>query len=282
MVWYMARLPRLLTTLALLVAVTALSASPALARTRDHDRMSDRWEMKHHLNVKKNDANRDRDRDGLSNYGEYRAHTNPRKKDSDHDGRRDGREDYDRDKLKNAVEIRTGYDPGDADSDNDGIKDGRENAGKITRLSDSSVTIKLAVGGKLTARLGEDLAVDCKGGPSGDGADPEPGGDDAPGGEGEPSEDATDPADDETSDDPAAEGSGDDREDVDANIAQDPADEDGEEFDESAFDEQFEDDFANGGEDCGTSALKVGARVHEATVERTASGPVIVAIKLRR
>jgi len=285
----MARLPRLLATFALLVAVTALSASPALARKRDHDRMPDRWEKKHHLNVKKNDANRDRDRDGLSNYGEYRSHTNPRKKDSDHDGRRDGREDRDRDKLKNAVEIRTGYDPGDADTDDDGIKDGRENAGKITKLSDSSVTIKLAVGGKLAASLGEDLVVDCKDQPSTDGTDPEPGGDAAPGGEGEPSEDATDPAggDDESSDDPAAEGSGDDAEssdveDLDANISQDPADEDGEEFDESAFDREFESDFAAGDADCGTSALKVGARVHEATVKRTASGPVIVAIKLRR
>ena len=273
----MSRLPRLLATFLLLIAVTALSASPALARSRDHDRMPDRWEKKHHLNVKKNDAKRDRDCDGLSNYGEYRSRTNPRKKDSDHDGRRDSREDRDRDKLKNAVEIRTGYDPGDADSDNDGIKDGRENAGKITKLSDSSVTIKLAVGGKLTARL----ALDC----TSQAPDPEPAGD-APGGDG--SEDAPVPGeDDESSGDPEAEGAGDDSEsgdadDVDADMSQDPAGEDGEDFDESAFDREFESDFAAGGANCGTTVLKVGARVREATVKRTASGPVIVAIKLRR
>src|SRR3954451_5597638 len=146
----MSRLTRLSSTFALAVAAAALTAGPALARTHDHDRMPDKWEKRYHLNVKQDDSRRDRDRDGLSNYGEYRAHTNPRKKDSDHDGRRDSREDFDRDHLRNAAEISTGFDPGDKDSDNDGTRDGREHAGTIVKLSDSSVTIKLAVGGKLT------------------------------------------------------------------------------------------------------------------------------------
>jgi hypothetical protein len=136
--------------------------------------MPDKWEKRHHLNVKKDDSRRDRDRDGLSNYGEYRAHTNPRKKDSDHDGRRDSREDFDRDHLRNAAEIKTGYDPRDKDSDNDGVKDGRENAGKIVALSGSTVTIKLAVGGKLAAALGDGLAIRCApGADSGSGSTPD-------------------------------------------------------------------------------------------------------------
>ena len=157
----MSRLSRLSTTFALVVAAAALTAGPALARTHDHDRMPDRWEKRNHLNVKKDDSRRDRDRDGLSNYGEYRAHTNPRKKDSDHDGRRDSREDYRPRQAAQRRRDQTGFDPGDKDSDNDGVKDGRENAGKIVKLSGSSITIKLAVGGSLTARLGDDLAVDC-------------------------------------------------------------------------------------------------------------------------
>ena len=73
----MARLHRVLATLALLVAATALCAAPALARKRDHDKLPDRWERKFHLSTKKNDANRDRDRDGLSNFREYRVAHEP-------------------------------------------------------------------------------------------------------------------------------------------------------------------------------------------------------------
>ena len=254
----MSRPSRLLTILALLVAAAALTASPALARKQDHDRMPDRWEKRNHLNLKKDDSRRDRDRDGLSNYGEYRAHTNPREKDSDHDGRRDGREDYDRDHLRNSAEIRTGFDPGDADSDNDGTKDGRENAGKIVKLSDTSITIKLAVGGSLTARLDDGLAVNC--GASGPGENADPADDDAPepGEDAEPPEDATDAADE-----------------PDSMLARASSEDDGP-FDDAAFDQAFEDDAAA----CSAAKLKVGALVHKAHVQRTASGPVVVSIKL--
>ena len=139
---------RLLASLALLIVAAALTAAPALAR--DHDKLPDRWERKHHLNLKKNDAKRDRDRDGLYNLREYRAHTNPRKKDSDRDG------------LKDGAERRFGFNPRDRDSDDDGIKDGRENAGKVTQLSSSSITIRLAAGGKLTAGLGVSPALHAR------------------------------------------------------------------------------------------------------------------------
>jgi hypothetical protein len=247
-----ASMVRLLASLALLTMAAALTASPALAR--DHDKLPDRWERKHHLNVKKNDARRDRDHDGLNNLREYRAHTNPRKKDSDRDG------------LKDGAERRFGFNPRDRDSDNDGVKDGRENAGKVTKLSSSSITIRLAAGGKLTAGLG--MSSDCTpaadapgdSGDSGDSAD-DPSED-----TGEvPSEDADDPA---TDDGPGADASQDD-----------PADSDA--FDDDAFDRQLADDFAEG-EDCGTSRLKQGALVHEATVDRSGPGPVVVAVKLVR
>ena len=54
-----------------------------------------------------------------------------------------------------------------------GTKDGRENAGKIVKLSDSSITIKLAVGGSMTARLGDGLAVNCGASGPGESTDPD-------------------------------------------------------------------------------------------------------------
>jgi hypothetical protein len=277
----MSRLRRLLTIVALLVAATALTATPALARTKDHDHMPDRWEKRHHLNVKKDDSRRDRDRDGLSNYGEYRAHTNPRKKDSDHDGRRDGREDYDRDHLRNSAEIRTGFDPGDADSDNDGTKDGRENAGKIVKLSDTSITIKLAAGGSLNARLGDGLAVNCGAAGSGERTDAA---DDDAADPGEDAEDAPVPGEDDDflEDATAADADAD----ADTGDAADEPDtlmtrvggEDDDEFDDAAFDQAFESEALA----CSAAKFKVGAVVHKAHVKRTASGPVVVSIKLVR
>jgi hypothetical protein len=274
----MSRLPRLLATFALLVAAAALTAGPALARKHDNDRMPDRWEKRHHLNVKKDDSRKDPDRDGLSNYGEYRSHTNPRKKDSDHDGRRDGREDYDRDHLSNAAELRTGFDPGKADSDHDGVKDGREHAGKIVKLSSSSVTIALAAGGRLTAALGGDLTVDCPttGSPAGDPADSTDPGDDADVPDpSEADEDAPLPADDSTAGDDEDTGDApDESTPLTARASQSSEDDDGD------GDAAFNDDFPSGASDdigcSGGNTLKVGAVVHKAQLTTTGSGPVVV------
>jgi hypothetical protein len=222
------------------------------------------------MSLKTDDSRRDRDRDGLSNYGEYRAHTNPGKKDSDRDGRRDGREDYDRDRLRNSAEIRTGFDPGDSDSDNDGTKDGRENAGRIVKLSATSVTIKLAVGGSLSARLSADLSVNC---PPDQDSGSTPGSDqDEP----DPGEDA--PEDGEDGEEPG-EGDEDTGDDATELLTADPTDDD-EAFDDSDLEWEAADD--TGGEDaaCGTAALKVGAIVHKAKVARGDSGPQLVAIEL--
>ncbi len=271
----MSRLSHLSATFALVVSAAALTASPAVAR--DHDRMPDKWEKRHHLNVKVDDSRRDRDRDGLTNYGEYRAKTNPRKKDSDRDGRRDSREDYDRDKLRNAAEIRTGFDPRDKDSDDDGVKDGRENAGRIVKLSDSSMTIKLAVGGSLTARLGDDLSVDCttplsqaqvQGQTPAEGT-PQPG------------EDAPEPGEDEDPGDlpelPELPGT---RTPATAPTRRSPGwracERRGRRATRRSTTQAFSDDPA----ECSTSTLKVGATIHKAKVTRSASGATLVSVKL--
>jgi hypothetical protein len=268
----MSRLTRLSATFALVVAAAALTAGPALARKHDHDRLPDKWEKRNHLNLKQDDSRRDRDRDGLSNFGEYRAHTNPRKKDSDHDGRRDGREDFDRDRLRNSDEIRTGFDPGDADSDNDGVKDGRENAGRIVALSAGSVTIKLAVGGTLTAGLGPDLAIDCTSDSSGSGTGSAPD-ESAP----EPGEDAPEPGEDaDPGDLPELPDDGEDAADEDAAVMARASGEDDDAGDDSAFSGGFGEDAAA----CGATTLKVGALVHKAKVTLTGSGPVLVSLKL--
>lgn len=258
------RLSRVLATLALLVAATALSAAPALARKHDHDKLPDRWERKFHLNLKKNDAKRDRDRDGLSNLREYRSHTNPRKKDTDRDG------------LKDGAERRFGFKPRDRDSDDDGIKDGRENAGKITALTGSSITLRLAAGGRLNAGL----AIDCSAGDSSGAADT---GDDPAENPADDSEtddsgddpDAGDPADDDAGDDPESDGA--DGYDLSATAAQD----DDDSLDDAEFDKQFDEEFA-GGQACDASSLKRGALVHEATVDRSGPSPVVTAVKLVR
>jgi hypothetical protein len=268
----MSRLHRILAILALLVAAGAITTAPALARKPDRDRLPDRWEKRHHLNLKKDDSRRDRDRDGLSNYGEYRSHTNPRKKDSDRDGRRDAREDFDRDRLRNGAEIRTGFDPGDADSDNDGTKDGRENAGRIVKLSDRSITIKLAAGGSLTAGLGDALAARCPGSSDG-GAEA---GDEAP----DPDEDAEDAPesgeDAEPADEPIGdEDPGDTVDEPDSMMARAGGPDD--EFDDAAFDQGFE---AGADVACSKPRLKVGAIVHKARVKRTGTGRVLVSIAL--
>jgi hypothetical protein len=256
-----------LLSVVLTLIVAALPASPALARG-DGDRLPAKWEKRHRLSLERDDARRDPDKDGLSNFGEYRAHTNPRKKDSDRDGRRDGREDYDRDRLRNAAEIRTGNDPGDADTDDDGVKDGREHAGRISALGGGSITIALAAGGSLTAKLGEDLWVECKseddephheGGEKPEPAE-HPGDDDDLGaGSSDDGDEESEAADDDEAQE--ADASTNDEEDLDS--------------EEAAFDGAFN---AEGG--CGASQLKVGAVVHEALVKLTGDGPVLVAIEL--
>jgi hypothetical protein len=72
----------------------ALLAVPgaAAAKDRNHDRIPDRWEKRHHLSTAVNQAQRDQDRDHLRNRAEFLAGDNPRNRDSDDDGVADGNE----------------------------------------------------------------------------------------------------------------------------------------------------------------------------------------------
>jgi hypothetical protein len=90
-----ARRPRLgMTWFALALGALALLAMPSLAAAKDrnHDRIPDRWEKRHHLSVNVNQARRDQDRDHLRNRAEFLAGDNPRDRDSDDDGTVDGQE----------------------------------------------------------------------------------------------------------------------------------------------------------------------------------------------
>lgn len=89
------RRPRLgMTWLALALGALALLAMPSLAAAKDrnNDRIPDRWEKRHKLSLKVNQARRDQDRDRLRNRAEFLAGTDPRLSDSDGDGTKDGDE----------------------------------------------------------------------------------------------------------------------------------------------------------------------------------------------
>src|SRR4051794_13924213 len=130
------RLIKGLITLALAVALFAVPAS-ALAKRgdRDHDRMADKWEKRHHLNVHANDSRKDPDKDGLSNLSEFRHHTDPQSADTDNDGIND----------ENEIEDHTN--PRHDDSDNDGVGDEDEIAGTIVSFDNGVLTIQLPAEG---------------------------------------------------------------------------------------------------------------------------------------
>jgi hypothetical protein len=79
---------------ALALGALALLAMPGLAAAKDrnHDRIPDRWEKRHHLSLKVNQAHRDQDGDQLRNRAEFLAGDDPRDHDSDDDGMMDGDE----------------------------------------------------------------------------------------------------------------------------------------------------------------------------------------------
>src|SRR3954447_23202507 len=118
-------------TLAGGVALSLLLAGSAQAATGDRNRdgLPDRWERSHHLSLRVNQARRDQDHDGLNNRAEYRA----------------------------------GMNPHDRDSDDDGVADGRENAGSVTSFANGVLTLTLAKGGTLTAKVTDATRIQCRG-----------------------------------------------------------------------------------------------------------------------
>lgn len=127
----MKRSHRLLILVALgLLALALPGAAGAKARDRNHDRIPDRWEKRHHLSTKVNQARRDQDRDHLRNRGELEAGTNPR----------------------------------DRDSDDDGLEDGEENAGTIESFDPQTgmLAIDLFGGGTISGLVTEQTEIECE------------------------------------------------------------------------------------------------------------------------
>ncbi len=116
------------------VALMAALPVTAAARDRNHDRIPDRWERRHHLSLQVNQANRDQDSDELENLGEYQAGTDPR----------------------------------DADTDGDGTPDIDENAGEVASFTPGveegtgTLVIDLYAGGQLTGEVTERTRIVCR------------------------------------------------------------------------------------------------------------------------
>jgi len=111
----------------LLVAMSGTAA----AKDRNHDNIPDRWEKRHDLSLKVNQANRDQDSDDMPNLGEFEGQTDPR----------------------------------DADTDGDGVPDGEENAGEIASFTPGAeegtgtLVINLYSGETLTGEVTEDTTI---------------------------------------------------------------------------------------------------------------------------
>lgn len=127
----MSRTHRLAATLAAIVALVAILVVPgtAAAKDRNHDRIPDRWEKRHRLSLKVNQARRDQDRDQLRNRAEFLAGTNPRKR----------------------------------DTDGDGIPDGEEHAGTIESFDPSTGTLVVSLfgGGAVSGLVSEETEIEC-------------------------------------------------------------------------------------------------------------------------
>lgn len=147
-----------------LAALALAGSASAASRDVNHDGLPDRWERKHKLSLKFDQARNDQDRDGVANECEYAAHTNPKRRDSDRDGRRDGAEDSDHDGLANADESDSHSDCGDRDSDDDGVRDDDEMSGQVVAYDPAtgSLTIELFTGETVTGVLSPTAEIECE------------------------------------------------------------------------------------------------------------------------
>lgn len=121
-----------MTWFALALGALALLAMPGLAAAKDrnHDHIPDKWEKRHHLSLKVNQARLDQDRDHLRNRAEFLA----------------------------------GDDPRDHDSNDDGVIDGQENAGTIASFDTESgkLVINLFGGETISGLVGAGTEIKCE------------------------------------------------------------------------------------------------------------------------
>jgi hypothetical protein len=120
--------------MALAVVASLMLAGGAFARDRNHDRIPDKWEKRHHLSLHKKQGRRDQDRDGLRNRAEWKSRLNPR----------------------------------DADTDDDGIKDGEEHTGKVESFDGTTLVISLFSGGTVSGAVTDETDVECDSDPADD------------------------------------------------------------------------------------------------------------------
>jgi hypothetical protein len=137
-------------------AALALLAVPASALAkrgdRNHDRIPDKWERKHHLSTRVNVARKDPDRDGLSNLSEFRHGTDPRDADTDNDG------------VNDEQEIDDNTNPNDVDTDDDGVDDGDEISGTIKSFDGITLVIELAAqgAGDVVGTVTDQTEIECE------------------------------------------------------------------------------------------------------------------------
>ncbi len=116
--------------LALALGLLAIALpSGAAASDRNHDNIPDRWERRHSLSLKVNQAKRDQDADQLANRTEWRA----------------------------------GRDPRDDDSDDDGVEDGDEGAGTVSSYNADTgeLTIDVFGNGQVTGLVTDETEISC-------------------------------------------------------------------------------------------------------------------------
>lgn len=122
-----------MTWFALALGALALLAMPSLAAAKDrnHDHIPDRWEKRHHLSLKVNQARKNQDHDQLNNRQEFLAGDNPR----------------------------------DPDTNNDGVMDGEDNAGTIASFDAETgkLTINLFGGESISGFVNEETEIQCEG-----------------------------------------------------------------------------------------------------------------------
>src|SRR5689334_5494188 len=225
-----ARRPRLgMTWLALALGALVLLAMPSLAAAKDrnHDRIPDRWEKRHKLSLKTNQA----------------------------------RLDQDRDHLRNRAEFLSGDSPRDSDSDDDGVLDGDEQAGTIASFDAESgrLTINLFGGDTVSGLVTESTEIKCEDHSSASASDSGSGS-----GEAEPGDDNGGQGEEEPGDDNGGDNSGPGSGDESGDDNSGPSDNSGPGSENSGPGNESDDD---GDHLCTTTELVPGAVVEEAELK---------------